>query len=501
MKNSNLKTFRFNLLSILLLISVFSIFSASDISAQVPGTEKFDTYIENAMKDWKIPGLTIAILKDDEIVFAKGYGVKEMNKTDKVDKYTIFPVASNSKAFTAAILGMLVEEGKITWDSKVIDHLRDFRMYDPYITADITVRDLLTHRSGLQTFGGDHLWLGSVRTRKDILHRIRFLKPKAPFRTQFLYQNLMFLAAGMTAEAVTGKSWDDLVKERIFEPLGMKESFTRFDDRKNADNIAIPHEICNGIFKVRPFDHVDGIAPAAAINSNVIEMVQWMRLNINKGTIDGKRILQQSTMTEMQREQFSGYGLGWGVSEYSNHKVVRHGGGLTGMQSLQFMIPDIKLGVVVLTNFIPHALTTALAFKIADHYLENEDRDWHQIFFERNKKRIEREIEAEKELLAKQIKGTKPRLALEKYTGKYHNPLSGEATVTMKDGKLYFYYNDMHKCYLEHWNYDTFRIEWIDGVGDMPPKTFMSFYLDEFGNVTELKTTFYEPIYFKRVNE
>ena len=417
------------------------------------------------------------------------------------NKYTIFPVASNSKAFTAAILGMLVEEGKITWDSKAIDHLRDFRMYDPYVTADMTIRDLLTHRSGLQTFGGDHLWLGSVHSRREILHRIRFLKPKAPFRSRFLYQNLMFLAAGMVAEEVTGKSWDDLIKERIFNPLGMKESFTRFDDRKNADNIAIPHEICNGVFKVRPFDNVDGVAPAAAVNSNVIEMTQWMRLNINQGTIDGKRILKRSTMREMQREQFSGYGLGWGVTEYSGHKVIRHGGGLTGMQSLQVLIPDMKLGIVVLTNFIPHGLTTALAFKIADHYLGNEDKDWHQIYFERDKRRKAREAEAEKVLLSKQIKGTKPRLALEKYTGKYHNPLSGEATVTMKDGKLYFYYNDMHKCYLEHWNYDTFRVEWIDGVGDMPPKAFMSFYLDEFGNVTELKTTYYEPIYFKKVSE
>ena len=480
---------------------VTAFFSVSNVNAQIPDTEKFNDYVKNAMKDWQIPGLTIVVVKDDEIVFAEGYGIKEMDKPDKVDKNTIFAVASNTKAFTAALLGMLVEEGKITWDTKVIDIIKDFRMYDPYVTADIEIRDLLTHKSGLHTFGGDHLWLGGYHSREEIMSRIRYLKPKESFRSKYQYQNLMFLAAGMVVETVTGKSWDDVLRERILDPLGMKESFTRFSDRKNAKNIAICHEICNGVFKVRPFDNVDGVAPAAAINSNVIEMVKWMRLNINQGIIDGKRLLKTSTMREMQRNHFYGYGLGWGTGYYSGHRYISHGGGLTGMQSLQFMIPEIKLGIVVMTNFIPHGLTRALAYKIADYYLGNEDRDWSNIYLERDRRSKERTEKAEEDLLAKRIKGTKPRLKLEKYAGKYHNPLSGEASVSMKDGKLYFYYNDMHKGYVEHWNYDTFRIEWIDGVGDMPPMAFMSFFLDEFGNVTELKTSFYQPIYFERMKE
>ncbi|MBL7074425.1 serine hydrolase [candidate division KSB1 bacterium] len=483
--------------------------------AQEDHLNDLNDYVEKAMRDWKVPGVAISIVKDDSVVFAKGYGIRELGKEAKVDEYTLFSVASNTKAFTAALLGMLVDESKLNWDDRVTDYLREFQMYDPYVTREINIRDLLTHRSGLPTFGGDHLWIGNSLSRDEIIARIRHLKPSAQFRTKFQYQNLMFLVAGQVIPEITGKSWEVTIKERILIPLGMMESNTSIRDLKGKINVATPHEIVGGKLVPIEYDNVDNTAPAGAINSNVVEMARWMRLNLNGGVYNGKQILSAEVMREMHTIQmpipisadrekmlgthFLGYGLGWGISDYRGRKLVSHGGGLSGMISLQTLIPEENLGVIILTNFAPHSLTRALTYKVIDAFLGEPERDWSAEYLERRKESKEKQKKAEKELQTKRVKRTKPSLKLKNYSGIYSDELSGEAEVRLENRKLVFNYNPRHIGDLEHWHYDTFRVTWRNPIYDMPERTFLTFYLDEMGKVAKLKVTFYDPIYFKKV--
>lgn len=484
-------------------------------TAQIDPLTDLNAYVEKAMRDWKVPGLAIGIVKYGSLIFAKGYGFREIGKEAKVDEQTLFAVASNTKAFTAALLGMLVDEGKLDWDDRVTDYLREFQMYDPYVTRDISIRDLLTHRSGLPTFGGDHLWIGNSLSRDEIIARIRHLKPNAQFRTKFQYQNLMFLVAGQIIPEITGKNWEETIKERIFTPLGMVESNTSIRDLKNKENVATPHEIVRGKLIPVEYENVDYTAPAGAINSNIVEMAWWMRLNLNGGVYNGEQILSEKVMRVMHAIQipitispdrekmlgthFLGYGLGWRISDYKGHKIISHGGGLSGMISLQTMIPGENLGVIILTNFAPHSLTRALTYRIIDAFLGEPERDWSVEYLERRKEEREKKEKAEKELQAGRVKRTKPALKLIEYTGKYFDDLSGEAEVRLEKGKLVFDYNPRHTGNLEHWHYNTFRVTWRNPIYDMPEKAFLTFYLNEEGEVAELKVTFYDPIYFKRI--
>ncbi len=485
--------------------------------AQVEFLEDIDKYIEKSLKDRNVPGLAVAIVKDDSLIFAKGYGVRELGKRGKVDEQTLFAVASNTKAFTAALLGMLVDQGKLTWDDRVTEYLKDFQMYDPYVTRELNITDLLTHRSGLPTFGGDHLWIGNSLSREEILSRIRYLKPNAPFRAQFQYQNLMFLVAGQIIPEITGMSWDDAIKEWIFKPLGMTESNTSIRDLGSRENVATPHEIVGGKLLPIEYDDADNVAPAGAINSNVVEMAKWMRLHINGGIYEGKRFLSQDVVRKMQsihlpipispsREEmlgtrFLGYGLGWGISDYRGYKVLSHGGGLSGMISLQTMIPEERLGVIILTNFAPNDLPRALTYRILDTFLGAPERDWNAEYIKRREEEKDKEKKTEAELLEKRKKDTKPSLKLADYTGRYFDKLSGEAEVTLENGKLLFYYNPRHVGNLEHWHYDTFRLAWRHPLFDMSKKSFLTFYMDENGEVTKLKVSFYDPIYFDKIRE
>jgi CubicO group peptidase (beta-lactamase class C family) len=504
-------------ISPLILILFFLLLNITPIHAQVDPLHNLDPYVQQAMKEWQVPGVAIGIVKDDSLIFARGYGVKELGKEAKVDEHTIFAVASNTKAFTAALLGMLVDEGKINWDDYVVNYMKDFQMYDPYITREINIKDLLTHRSGLPTFGGDHLWIGSEQSREDIIARIRYLEPTAPFRTKFQYQNLMFLVAGQLIPKITGQNWDDVIKERIFKPLGMVESMTTMAELKEKENVAAPHEIVGG--KVAPveYDYTDNTAPAGAIKSNVLDMAQWMRFNLSSGVYKGKQILSQKVMREMHTVQFplpissfseeklgtrfAGYGLGWSIYDYKGRKIISHGGGLSGMISYQVLVPEEKLGVIVVTNFAPNSLPRVLTYRILDAFFGEPEQDWNVIYLEQKKKEDEKKQKAEQELQEKRAQKTKPSLKLEAYTGKYFDDLSGEAEIKLEKGKLVFNYNPRHIGDLEHWHYNTFRVIWRNPIFDMAPKSFLNFYLDEKGKVEKLKVTFYDPIYFKKLPE
>ncbi len=496
----------------LLLVSLF--FGALSLQAGEYPLNDLDGYIEKSRRDWEIPGLAVAIVKDDSLILAKGYGIKEIGKEEEVDEHTLFAIASNTKAFTASLLGVLVEEGKLDWDDRVIDCMPNFHMYDPYVTGEITIRDLLTHRSGLPTFGGDHIWIGNTHNREEIILRLRYLEPSASFRSKYQYQNLMFLVAGQIIPAVSGQSWDEAIEERIFEPLGMSESNTSVRYLKDAGNVATPHEIVEGKLLPIAYDNMDATAPAGAINSNAVDMAKWMRLNLNGGRFEGERILSPEVMKELHATQFplevssfseenfgtrfAGYGLGWGVWDYKGHKALSHGGGLSGMISYQILLPEIHLGVIILTNFAPNRLARALAYRIIDVFIGEPVRDWSVDYLKQREEEREKKKKAEEELQSKRVKGTRPSLALEEYTGTYSEDFSGIAEVRFENGKLIFDYNPRYIGVLEHWHYDTFRVHWRHPIFDMEEKTFLAFYLDETGEVTGLKVTFYDPIDFER---
>ena len=479
--------------------------------------DAIDRRIEEIRRDWPTPGLAVAVVAGDSVVFARGYGVRRLGAPDPVGVHTRFAVASNTKAFTAALLAQFVDEGVLSPDDRVVDHIPDFRMHDPWITEEIRIQDLLTHRSGLPTFGGDHLWIGQRLPREEIVRRIRWLEPAGPFRASFHYQNLMYLVAGQVAAAAAGRSWDALVRERILEPLGMSETCTSVRDLAGLDDVAQAHEFVGGELRVVDYDDVDGVAPAAALNSNVLDMARWMRANLNGGELDGTRILSERSSRAMQSiqyplgvsawaerelgQRFSGYGLGWFIGEYRGRKAVSHSGGLTGMISLQTMLPEEGIGVVVLTNFAPDAPTRAITNEILDALLGETPRDWNAVYREFVEQAAGRKAQAEEALQASRESGTTPSLPLPAYTGTYRDRLSGPAVVRLEDGHLVFDYNPRHLGDLEHWHHDVFRVHWRHPIFDMEPETFLQFELGLDGTVSRLTVTFYDPITFEREND
>jgi len=467
--------------------------------------KEIDDYATKAGRDWNVPGFAIAIVKDDRVVFAKGYGVRELGKPTPVDDKTLFAIASNTKAFTSAALAILVDEGKVKWDDPVTKYLPEFQLYDPYVTREMTLRDLLSHRSGLATFGGDLLWYETSYDRKEILRRIRYLKPTSSFRSRYGYQNIMFLAAGEVVAVVTGKSWDEFVRERFFAPLGMTTTQTSVRNFKPADNVATPHNEAGGQLHAIRYGVVDQAGGAAAINSNVSEMAQWLRLQLGRGTYEGKQFFSRAAAREMwtphtiipiselgeklnPTRHFYTYGLGWFLSDYHGRKVASHGGGLDGMISQVAMMPEESLGVVVLSNS-ETGLPSLMVNKIFDVFLGVPPRDWSAEALARAKAAKEAEKGEEQKLEAERAKDTKPSLALEKYAGTYTGAMYGDAKVALENGKLVLRLAPSPNFVgdLEHWQYDTFRVKWRDTVVYPFPKGFVTFTLDARGRVDEMK--------------
>jgi CubicO group peptidase (beta-lactamase class C family) len=389
-------------------------------------------------------------------------------------------------------------------------------MFDPWVTRDLRIRDLLTHRSGLPACGGDQLWLGNS-PRAEIIRRIRFLEPTAPFRTRFQYQNLMFLVAGEMVPAVSASSWDAMLRQRIFEPLCMQRSNSSVKDLMGLENVAAPHEVVGDRLVPIAYDDTDGVAPAGAINSSVIDMAQWMRLQLSGGVRDGKTILSPRVIREMHSMQmpvgiseeqeerfgtrFAGYGLGWELSDYRGVKIISHGGGLSGMFSRQTLVPEMGLGVVVMTNQAPNRLCGALIYTILDAYAGGPTKDWIAEYQTMDREQAARDEKKGRELHEQRVKGTSPSHPLESYTGLYRDRFSGDAHLDLRDGQLFFFYNSRCLGPLEHWHYDTFRVNWQHPIFDMDPKTFLTFTINEAGHIGGLTVTFYHPTHFEKVGE
>ena len=484
----------FRLIIFLLFVSV-TFLPAYSQDAPLSG---FDDYVNKALREWEVPGLAIAIVKDDRIVMAKGYGVRKLGDPTLVNERTLFAIGSSSKAFTAASIAMLVDEGKLKWDDRVTKYLPEFELYDPYVTRELTVRDLLCHRSGLER--GDLLWYGSEYDRDEILRRTRYLKPTWSLRSTFGYQNLMYLAAGQLIAKVSGKSWDEFIRQRIFVPLSMTASNTSIRDFKNADNVSSPHAKVEEKIEVIPWRNIDNIAPAGSINSNVVEMAQWVRLQLGQGEYQKQRLLSSGAAKEMQTSQtviraeppysifypeahFLNYGLGWFLHDYKGRKVVEHGGAIDGMRAQVAMIPEEKLGLVILTNMGGSTLPLPLMFRVFDAYLGAPQRDWGAEMLKTFKSFEEQGKAAQKKAEAERVKDTRHSLALAEYAGAYKNDLYGEVKVTNENGKLGVRFGPAFTGGLEHWHYDTFRAKFV-GAG--APTAFITFALNAQGKIDNL---------------
>ncbi len=498
-----------NIINLIILSMLLSVVTMS-ILAQAP-FQGFDDYVNSAMKEWEVPGMSLAIVKDDKVVYAKGYGLRELGKTALVDEHTIFAIGSSSKAFTTAALAMLVDEGKLKWDDKVSEYLPKFQLFDPYVTREMTVRDLLTHRIGLER--GDQLWYATAYTREEVLHRIRFLKPSSSMRSKFGYQNIMFLASGEIIPAITKESWDDFVTNRIFEPLGMKDSGTSIRTLSKSNNVSTPHQRIDD--KVQPvaWRLIDNIGPAGSINSNAVDMAQWLRLQLGNGKYDGKQLISAASIKEMHTPQtiirreglypimypdahFMSYGMGWFLSDFRGKMLVEHGGAIDGMRALVAMVPEENVGVVILTNISGTLLPQFLSYRIFDSYMGQQPKDWQAEGLKTMKPLEAQGKAAQEKALAERVMGTKPSLVLENYAGKYTSEMYGDAEIDLVNGKLVAHFGPYFTGDLDHWNYDTFQVKWRDAVEG---KGFLSFSLNAKGKVDSVD--FGGMGEFKRVSE
>jgi len=490
------KTARSSFLFIVLLL-LFSVANAQTLEKQLA---EIDQYANKVMTDWKQPGMAIAVVKDDKVVFAKGYGKLNINEPKAVDENTLFAIASNSKAFLATSLAILVDEGKIKWEDKASKYLPDLVMYDPWVTKELTIRDMLTHRNGLATFSGDLLWYETTYSPDEIIHRTRYLKPVSDFRTRFGYQNIMFIAAGQIVQKVTGKPWTEFVKERIFTPLGMTRTTTSI--RTLPDNAAFPHNESGGKLRVLQRGNVDGGASAAGINSSVADLSKWLRLQLGRGTFEGKKIVRSQRIWELWQpylaqqygesiekssptRHFTGVGMGFFTYDYQGKKIINHSGGLDGMLSYTVLIPEENLGFVVLTNS-EFPVFAIMMNKMTDVFTGAPERDLNGLAMKGDAAQRAEDAKEIAAIEAARVPNTKPSLAIEKYAGKYTDDYYGGLTIAEENGHLVYKMDGSPNLVgdLEHWHYDTFRIRWRPSVSyNFKMPGFITFTLDKNGDV------------------
>jgi CubicO group peptidase (beta-lactamase class C family) len=478
---------------------------AVSLCAQQP-PPGIDAYVEKVMSTFQVPGVAVTIVKDGKVVLAKGYGVKKLGAADKVDGQTLFAIASNSKVFTATALGLLVEEGKVEWDAPVIRYLPWFRLSDPYVTKELTIRDLLVHRSGLGLGAGDLLWWPpSTYNREEIARRLQHIPLETSFRSAYAYDNVLYLVAGLVIEKVSGKSWEDFITRRILEPVGMSGSEPGHSDIEKAANAATPHaEVEGKVRPVAPFTS-DNTNPAGGVVTNARDIAKWMQVNLDSGRISQDRRLYHPSLTsELQAvvtplragpapaalaplgANFRGYGLGLFLSDYRGLKFVTHTGGLPGFVSKVTLIPEKRLGVAILTNQESGEAFMVLTHHILDHYLGAKDTDWLKAFAQMRDAQKQQIAEAEKKTEADRAKAG-PSLSLETYAGTYRDAWYGDVVIEVKDGKgtIRFAHTPSLVGDFEHWQYDTFVTKWHDR--ELRADAFVTFSLEPDGSIRDVR--------------
>lgn len=500
------------------IFAVMAVALASPILAAPP--RDFDQRVEAVRAASGTPGMAIAIVEDGKTAWAKGYGVRALGKPGKVDADTIFVIGSTAKAMTSAALATLVDSGRLGWDDKVIDHLPDFQMYDPWVTREMTVRDLLVHRSGLGLGAGDLLYIprGSY-SRAEIVRRLRYIKPATSFRNSYAYDNVLYIAAGQLIEAVSGQSWEDYVREHVLRPAGMSRAQDDYARILSDDNRARPHARYGGIVRgtgaMRMLDEQDHLpqasAPAGLIAASANDLAHWLKVQLASGALPGGgRLYSAQQAREMwtpvtpipisdppgpvagTRPSFDGYALGWEVRDYHGTKIVWHAGGVYGSTSVVVLIPEKKVGLAILVNSEEPEPRHGLMYELLDHYLGLPGQDWPARFKAYRQQRV-----AEAQSIVEQKRAAPapigPSLPLDRYVGRYVDPWYGALTIGRDPRGLTVNFNPTPrmKGRLEHYQYDSFIARFDDPA--LEP-AYLTFALDADGKVARITAKAVSPI-------
>ncbi|MGH8279277.1 MAG: serine hydrolase [Gammaproteobacteria bacterium] len=491
---------------LILLLGLFAAFGSAARAAPAAPLAGLDSYVHKIIVDWQVPGLAVAVVKDNHVVFMRGYGVRELGKPGKVDDNTLFTIASNTKAFTAAALGTLVAQDKLGWNDRITKYLPRFEVNDPWVTHALTIRDLLTHDSGY--CDPIFMWFTTGFTRAQIIEHLRYAKPTYGFRAHFCYNNAMYLVASQVIPAITGQSWEDYVQAHLFAPLAMSHTDTRIEVMDANPDAAAPHALVDGkISVVRRYD-TDAMAPIGGINSSVNDMSHWLLMLLDNGQYQGQTVLDPKVIAAMETPQvvipadrgigswlhamspgsdFFTYGLGLIVEDYHGQKVVMHDGDIDGMASALGMIPALHLGVVVLTNLDHDDARNALLYHIFDRYLGLPAQGVESRLLGLAAKQRAAEKSARAKLAAARVPGPAP-LPLADYTGNYHNDLDGSVQVQLENGHLALKVGNPNlDGELVHWNHNTFRVQMPYRFYEQTFDQYVTFDLDAAGQPMELR--------------
>jgi CubicO group peptidase (beta-lactamase class C family) len=451
---------------------------SSQIAFTQTPVEKLDRYVEKTRKIWKVPGLSISVVKGDKIILSKGYGVRERGKPGRVDTKTLFGAMSTTKAMTAAALGMLVDEGKLKWNDKVTKHLPAFKVADPYVTKELRIRDLLTHNAGLGN--ADFLWAWTPgMPAEKVVSRMQYAKPAYSFRSGFVYQNIMYLVAGHVIEKISGKSWEEFVKTRLFVPLGMNDTFANYELSRGYKNRSLAHYEIDGKIAMIPEMSADEIAPAGAVWSTSDDIGKWVRFMLGNTTVDGRQLLKPVTHNELikpqviiPRKQFyptasvtkpkwTTYGFGWFQHDYRGEMINFHTGSLPGRTAIIGLMVDKQVGVYIFGNVDHAEVRHALMYKAFDLFAFDDDsRDWSAEFLPLYQNLKEKGEKAQKTREDQRTRNTSPSLSEAEFAGKYHDVFYGDVEVRSNRGKLRLIMSPEVKADLNHWHFDTFEAVW-----------------------------------------
>lgn len=476
-----------------------------DISDKIKGLEDF---LSKIMKEWNAPGMTVGIVKDDEIVYLGELGLKNVKKKLNVTKDTLFAIGSASKAFTSMAIGMLMDDGKLDLDMPIKKYVADFEMQDKYAGEHLTLRDMLCHRSGLPRH--DMVWYNnSSLTRKDLMDRMKYLELSKDFRTTWQYNNMMYVAAGHIIEVVSGMTWEEFVKTRIFEPLEMENSNFSVEDSKHSVDYSLPYS-CKGkeVSEVN-FRNMDLMGPAGSINSNLTDMMKWLKFHLNKGKVNGKQLISENSLKqiyspqvlcklwpwEFNEVQFSSYGLGWFIDSYRGRKQISHGGNIDGFTSHISFLPDENLGIVILSNLNSGFFTLPISYSIYDRFLGYKPTDWNKRIKSELSKMMNSIESANKMAKKPQKEGTKISHQIEDYTGLFKNPGYGIIKIEREGESLKLICNDIEHS-LKHKCYDVFTLTMMEMM-----TVTVTFNCDNSGNINYVSIPFEQSvseIMFKR---
>lgn len=500
-------------------------FSAVGASAQTavappiarPAASSYDLEqdVKRTMKAFDVPGIAIAVVKDGQVVAARGFGVRKLGEPAQVDGKTLFEIASNSKAFTAAALAMLVDEGKLKWDDPVVKHLPDFQMYDAYVTREMTVRDLLTHRSGLGLGAGDLLWWPTTTFSTDeIIEKLRYIRPATSFRNSYAYDNLLYIVAGKIIARKSGKSWGDTVRERILALIGMNTTTTSLAENEGNPNASNAHsKIKDKITAVKSMPVANAVG-AVGINTNAEDIAKWMQVLLDNGRVagargaDGKelRLWSDAQAREMWTAQtpmkintpkpplaatkpnFYAYGLGFQLRDYKGQLVAMHGGALQGFYSRVLLVPESKLGIAILTNAESGGALSALQYRLLDQYMTGSTpTDWIKLVADLEEEAHAKELARLKSESSTRAAGSKPSLALSAYEGEYEDPWYGIMNVKRNGNKLIMSFSRTPDLTgeMEHFQHDTFIVRWKER--NFNADAYATFSLDHDGSIDHVK--------------